>query len=267
MARHGARSGRPIRRNVEVVCGRQPVTETFRAGRRKIHRLLLACTNDGPEFAALVRDAEAKGIPVDRVDRRSLDRLTDGQHHQSVAVEATPYPYAAASDILRVNEDGDGVWLLLDHIEDPQNLGSLLRTAEAAGVRGVVLPTDRAAGVTEAVVRVSAGASEHLQVCRIANLVNGMRKLRKQGVRLVGLEAGPESTSWAEIDLTGALGMVVGSEGRGLGRLVREQCDALVCLPMEGRVGSLNAAVSGAIVLYEALRQRGEGLGVDQVRG
>jgi 23S rRNA (guanosine2251-2'-O)-methyltransferase len=147
--------------------------------------------------------------------------------------------------------------LLLDHVQDPQNLGSLLRTAEAAGVHGVIIPGRRAAGVTPAAVRASAGAAEHVRVALVANLVQAMRQLKAEGVWIAGLEAAPDAQLYTKAALSGPLGLVIGSEGQGLARLVRETCDFLIRLPMLGRVESLNAGVAGAIALYEARRQRG----------
>jgi 23S rRNA (guanosine2251-2'-O)-methyltransferase len=146
--------------------------------------------------------------------------------------------------------------MLLDHLEDPQNFGSLLRTADAAGVDGVLIPADRAVGVTPAVVRASAGASEHMRVAVVVNLARAMQALQEQGFSLVGLDLAEASVPYTQADLGGALGLVIGGEGRGLGRLVRENCDRLIRIPMLGGVASLNASVAGAVALYEALRQR-----------
>jgi 23S rRNA (guanosine2251-2'-O)-methyltransferase len=146
--------------------------------------------------------------------------------------------------------------LLLDHLLDPQNLGSLLRSADAAGVHGVVLPGRRAAGITPAAVRASAGAAEHVLVAQVTNLVQAMERLKGEGLWLAGLEAMAEAQAYTQADLTGPLGLVIGSEGSGLARLVRERCDFLIRLPMHGQVESLNAAVAGAIALYEVRRQR-----------
>jgi 23S rRNA (guanosine2251-2'-O)-methyltransferase len=143
---------------------------------------------------------------------------------------------------------------LVDHVQDPQNLGSMLRSADAAGVNGVVIPRHRAASVTPAVVRASAGAAEHVQVAQVVNLHQAMLALKEQGVRLVGLEGSSTATPYEEADLSGPIGVVVGSEEEGLGKLIRETCDAVIRLPMRGRVGSLNAAVAAAIALFEVRR-------------
>jgi 23S rRNA (guanosine2251-2'-O)-methyltransferase len=243
----------------EIIYGRQPVREALRAGRRRIYKLLLA---SGLKSAGIVGDivalAREVGVPLQEVDRRELDRLGDELNHQGLAAEVGGYPYVDLADLLRAaREVGEPpLLLLLDHLQDPQNLGSLLRSAEAAGVHGVVIPGRRAAGVTPAAVRASAGAAEHVQVALVTNLVQAMRSLQDEGVWLAGLEAAPEAQLYAQADLSGPLGLVVGSEGQGLARLVRETCDFVICLPLYGQVDSLNAAVAGAIALYEARRQR-----------
>jgi 23S rRNA (guanosine2251-2'-O)-methyltransferase len=244
----------------EIIYGRQPVREVFRAGRRQVFRLLLAGglkhTGILGEILALARQA---GVPAQEVDRRELDRLGEEVNHQGLAAEVSTYPYAELPDLIYAAREADEppFLLLLDHLQDPQNLGSLLRSAEAAGVHGVVIPGRRAACVTPAVVRASAGAAEHVQVALVTNLVRAMKSLQREGLWLAGLEADPMALLHTQADLSGPLGLVVGSEGQGLGRLVRETCDFVVCLPLYGQVDSLNAAVAGAIALYEARRQRG----------
>jgi 23S rRNA (guanosine2251-2'-O)-methyltransferase len=243
----------------EILYGRQPVRETLRARRRQIFKLLVASgVKPRGIVAEILSQAEQANVPVQTVDRRELDRLGGEASHQGLAAEVSGYPYVELPALLEAAQKADEppLLLLLDHVQDPQNLGSLLRTAEAAGVHGVVIPGRRAAGVTPAAVRASAGAAEHVYVTQIPNLVQAMTQLKAAGVWLAGLEARPEAQLYAQADLTGPLGLVVGSEGQGLARLVRESCDYLVRLPMHGQVESLNAAVAGAIALYEARRQR-----------
>ena len=243
----------------EILYGRQPVREALRARRRQTFKLLLAQglrpTGIVGEIVTLAREA---GVPVQEVDRRELDRLGDELNHQGLAAEVSAYPYVDLPDLLQAAQQaGEPPFLLLlDHLRDPQNLGSLLRSAEAAGVHGVVIPGRRAAGVTPAAVRASAGAAEHVPVAQVTNLVQAMKSLQAEGVWLAGLEALPEAQLYAEADLTGPLGLVVGSEGQGLARLVRETCDLLLRLPLYGQVESLNVGVAGAIALYEVRRQR-----------
>ena len=243
----------------EILYGRQPVREALRAGRRQIYKLLLAeglkPTGIVGEIVALARQVE---VPVQAVSRHELGRLGGDANHQGFAAEVSGYPYAHLPDLLRAaQEAGEPAFLLLlDHLQDPQNLGSLLRSAEAAGVHGVVVPERRAAGVTPAAVRASASAAEHVKVALVANLVQAMRSLQGHGLWLAGLEASPQARLYTQADLSGPLGLVVGSEGQGLARLVRETCDFVIRLPLYGQVESLNAAVAGAIALYEVRRQR-----------
>jgi 23S rRNA (guanosine2251-2'-O)-methyltransferase len=188
--------------------------------------------------------------PVERVDRQRLDRLVGHEHHQGVIAEAAPFPYDGLDDLA-----GD-LLLVLDSLQDPQNFGTLLRTAQACGVSGVVIPEHRAVGVTPAVSNASAGAIEHLRVARVTNLARALESLERRNVWVYGLAVEADQTFWT-VDWTTPAALVVGSEGAGLSRLVREKCDALVTIPMApGAVQSLNASVAGSIVLYEAYRQR-----------
>ena len=244
----------------EILYGRQPVHETLRAGRRQMFRLLLV---EGVKPTGIVDQilllAQNANVPVQAVDRHMLDRLGGEANHQGLAAEVSGYPYVDLTSLFDVaRQTGEPpLLLLLDHILDPQNLGSLLRTAEAAGVHGVVVPSRRAVEVTPAAVRASAGAAEHVHVAQVSNLVQAMQRLKAEGVWLAGLEALPGAQLYTQTDLSGPLGLVVGSESGGVARLVRETCDFLIRLPLYGQVGSLNAAVAGAIALYEARRQRG----------
>ncbi|MBN1659012.1 MAG: 23S rRNA (guanosine(2251)-2'-O)-methyltransferase RlmB [Anaerolineae bacterium] len=244
----------------EILYGRQPVRETLRAGRRQVYKLLVAAGVKPTDIVGeVLARARRSAIPLQEIDRKELDKIAGGEaNHQGLAAEVSGYPYVDLHDILAAarQEGAPPFLLLLDHLLDPQNLGSLLRTAEAAGVHGVVLPGRRASGVTPAAVRASAGAAEHVRVAEVPNLVQAMKQLRQEGVWLAGLEAAPGAQLYTRADLRGPLALVVGSEGQGLARLVRDTCDYLIKLPMHGRVESLNAAVAGAITLYEALRQR-----------
>jgi len=244
----------------EILYGRQPVRETLRAGRRRVFQLQLA---KGVKTTGIVGEivslAQRNKVPVQTVARRYLDNQGGEANHQGLAAEVSGYPYADLEKLLdKAQTAGEPTFLLLlDHIQDPQNLGSLLRTAEAVGVHGVVIPGRRAAGVTPAAVRASAGAAEHVLVVQVTNLVRAMESLKAKGLWFAGLEALPQAQFYTEASLDGPLGLVVGSEGQGLARLVRETCDFLIKLPMHGQVESLNAAVAGATALYEIRRQRG----------
>lgn len=243
------------------IFGRRPVAEVLRAGRRQIRELRVAVGTrdhaDG-ELAEIIAAARRAGVGIRMAPREDLEDLAEGGNHQGVALLTGSYPYADFGQLLKtVGEHADALVLLLDHIEDPQNVGSLLRTADAAGVSGVILPADRAAGVTAAVARASAGASEHVRVARVVNLSRAIGELKACGCWITGLDAGDAARDYTSIDFKGRCGLVVGNEGRGLGRLVHEQCDFIARLPMLGQVSSLNAGVAGALVMYEVLRQRG----------
>jgi len=241
----------------QAIYGRHPVAELLRARRRGVRRLLLA---EGAEpkgvLDEILRQAAELGVPLEHVSRSQLG--TYSPQHQGLVALVDPYPYVQLSDILeRAAERGEPpLVLLLDELQDPQNLGTLLRTAEAVGVHGVVLTQHRGAGVTEAVVASSAGASEHLLIAQ-SNLVQALGALRRAGGWILGLERSAEAQPLDRLELKGPLGVVVGSEGHGLRRLVRENCDFLGYLPMRGQVDSLNAAVAGSIALYTIWSRRG----------
>lgn len=242
----------------ETLYGRNAVYESLRAGRRQFYRLLIAETVRVVDVVAdILRLAEAVDVPVERVPRRHLDWLGDA-NHQGVVLEASEYPYTDLDEILaEAQRRGDPPFLLLlDLVQDPQNLGSLLRTAEAVGVHGAVIQRRRAAGITPAVVHTSAGAVEHLRVAQVTNLPDAISRLKARDVWVVGLENVRGAQRYDQADLSGPLALVVGSEGEGLRRLVQDRCDLMVYLPMAGEVTSLNAAVAGSVVLYEAWRQR-----------
>lgn len=242
----------------ELLAGRQAVREALRANRRRIYRLWLASddmdkTGITGEIIAL---AEARNIPVKPVNGTLFETLAEQRvNHQGVALETDGYPYADLETILRAKNDTP-LLLILDHIQDPQNLGTLIRTAEAVGVDGLLLPDRRAAGITPAVSNASAGAVEHLPVAQVTNLNRTIEQLKKQGIWVVGLDTGDDAISLGKADLTGPLALVVGGEGSGLSRLTREKCDFIVQLPMVGQVESLNASVAGSIVLYQAFAGR-----------
>jgi 23S rRNA (guanosine2251-2'-O)-methyltransferase len=243
---------------VDLVYGRRPVYEALRAGRRRIYRLILAegVREQGGVVGQIVDLACAAGVPWIRSSRRELDQLAP--NHQGVAAEASPYPYTDLDEVLSFSADqkAPSLFLILDLLQDPQNVGSLLRTAEAVGVHGVAIQRRRAVGVTPAVVSASAGAVEHLHVAQVTNLARALDDLKRHGVWVAGMEAAMGARLYDQADLRGPLALVVGSEGSGLRRLVREKCDFLLRLPMRGRVASLNAAVAGSIALYEIDRQR-----------
>ncbi len=254
--RGGKRSG-PSDRG-DWIYGRRPVLEVVKSGKRHLYEAVLPPEGrDAPEVAELRGLLLRLGVPFRSMEREALDELCEGGNHQGVAVRTGGFPYISLDQVIHdVNENPEALVLILDHIEDPQNVGSMLRTADAAGVTAVILPEDRAAGVTAAAVRASAGAAEHMRVAKVVNLVRAMEELKQCGVWMTGLDFGPDTKTYTAIDFKGRVGLVVGSEGKGITRLVRETCDFVACLPMKGRVESLNAAVATAIALYEVVRQR-----------
>jgi 23S rRNA (guanosine2251-2'-O)-methyltransferase len=227
------------------------------ARRRHITRILVATgAEEKGRLADSLQMAIERKLPILRVRREQLDALGEG--HQGVALEVGGYPYASVKDILAfARKREEALFLLvLDMIQNPQNLGTLLRTAEAVGVHGVVIPLARAAEVTPAVVHASAGASEHLLIAQ-ANLAQALEQVKQDAQAwVVGLEGGPDSQPYDQVRLDGALAVVVGNEGEGMRQLVRKSCDNLARIPMQGQIESLNAAVAGSIILYRALAAR-----------
>jgi 23S rRNA (guanosine2251-2'-O)-methyltransferase len=230
------------------------VREALRAGRRRSQRLLVAAGSEAqPRVAEIMALAHQQGLASQVVAREQLDALVTS-HHQGIVLEASAYTYVDLPDLTWLASQR-AVLLALDELEDPQNLGTLLRTAEATGVAAVVIPTDRAAGVTPAVVNASSGAVEHLRVAREVNLARWLARAKAAGFWCVGLSGEPDRQALFDTSLAGPVVVVVGSEGSGLRRLVAEACDILASIPMVGEVESLNAAVAGSIALYEAWRE------------
>ena len=240
-----------------ILAGRHAVVEAIKAG-RGINRILLADGLRGPSVHELRDLARENGVTVDVVSRAKLDAaVPEGARHQGVLAYVAPVAYVAVEEIIAAaRERGeDPLLLLLDGIEDPQNLGALLRTADAAGVHGILLPRRHSVPLTETVARVSAGALAYVPVARIGNIAQTMRALKEQGFWIAGADMAGEEM-YDRANLTGALVLVIGSEGRGMSRLTRDLCDFTVRLPMRGKINSLNASAAGAILMYEALRQR-----------
>lgn len=238
-----------------MVYGRNAVAEALRAGR--VQAVHVASGAHG-SVSRIASDAAARGVPVSEADKGWLVAAARGDHHQGVAASVTPFRYSNLDAMLALaRKRGEPpLLLILDCVQDPQNLGTLLRTAEAVGVHGAILPEHRAVHVTPAVEKASAGAVGHLLVARETNLTKTILRLRDAGLWVAGVEAHPSAVDFRSASLAGPLAIVVGSEGKGISRLVRETCDYLVSLPMKGEVSSLNAGVAGSVVLYEVLRQR-----------
>jgi len=231
----------------ETVYGIRPVVEALRSGRRRVFEVIDAVGDEN-----VAKAAAARGVDVQRAPRQRVEELARSGVHQGVAARVEPYPYSGLEEILSTREP---LVLVLDGITDPRNLGAVLRVADGAGASGVVIPKDRAVGVTAAAVKASAGASEHVRVARETNLRQAIDTIKRAGLWVYAAEAG--GRPYTELDLAGPVALVLGSEGRGVRRLVREGCDGTVSIPMLGAVGSLNVSVASAVLLYEARRRRG----------
>jgi 23S rRNA (guanosine2251-2'-O)-methyltransferase len=240
----------------DQVEGRNPVLEALR-GPREVYEIYLAKVAERtPEIEEIVALAGLGGVPVKNASRERIDSMARTGAPQGVIAKLEPYVYLDLAGLLEVvSASSSALVLALDGVEDPQNLGALLRVAETAGVDIVVIPGKRSAGVTPAVAKASAGALEHVRIAQVSSLPAALERMKESGLWIIGAEA-EEATLYYQQDLTCPLAMVLGSEGKGLGRLVRERCDALVSLPVMGRVGSLNVSTAGAVLLYEAVRQR-----------
>jgi 23S rRNA (guanosine2251-2'-O)-methyltransferase len=243
-------------RKSPTVEGRRAVLESLRAG-REVHSILLAeGIEPGPQIGEITSRARAAGVPVETAPRAEVDRRAATKHHQGVIAFVTDAAYIALDDLIEeAQSSGVPLIVLLDGIQDPQNLGAIARTVDAAGAHGIVVPERRAVGVTPGAVRASAGALEHVPVARVTNLGRAVDQVKESGIWVVGLDMAGDRT-YTEVDLTRPTALVVGSEGEGISRLVREKCDVLAAIPLKGKVASLNASVAAAILLYEAVRQR-----------
>jgi len=243
--------------NGSLIEGRNAVSEALRAG-RKIDKVYVAAGDTDATLKALAAKARAAGAVVSETDRRKLDAMSAGGAHQGIIALAAIMEYSTVDDILALAAHrGEAPLIIIcDGITDPHNLGAIIRTAEAAGAHGIIIPKHRSAGVTATVEKTSAGAVEHMAVARVTNIAAEIEKLKKEGVWIFGTAADAPASIW-ETSLTGPAAVVIGSEGDGMSRLVREKCDFLVSIPMRGKVSSLNASVSAALIIYEALRQRG----------
>jgi 23S rRNA (guanosine2251-2'-O)-methyltransferase len=247
----------------ELTYGRRAVLETLRAARRRIFRLWLEGENNTPAatgiMAEIIQTAQDAGVPTRWIKGGLFDKLAQqNASAQGVALEVGDYPYVELDEILEraAESDEDPLLLILDHVQDPQNLGTLIRTAEAMGVHGIILPDRRAAGVTPAVSNSSSGAVERMLVTQVVNLNRTIDDLKELNIWIAGLDSDPATPLIDNRMISGALALVVGSEGSGLSRLTREKCDFLLRLAMVGEVESLNAAVAGSIVLYLARQTR-----------
>jgi len=242
----------------ELLFGRNAIREAMVAKRRRFYRLILADRLDpNPVIKEIQSLARKYNLPVERMIRKRMDKLA--HNHQGIMLEAGPYHYAELGDLLQHAESvgEDPFFIALDHLEDPHNLGAILRSAELVGAHGVILPNQRQTEITAAVVKASVGASEHMLVCKVGNLSQALEQLKKRNIWAVGVQHGKDSKSFHEADLKGPIVLVIGSEGQGMSRIVQETCDFLIEIPMRGKTESLNASVASALVLYETWRARG----------
>jgi 23S rRNA (guanosine2251-2'-O)-methyltransferase len=235
----------------DLIYGLRPVVEALRSKRREVYEVLDSVGDEKISSEASSRNARLK-----RVHRERIEELVPGVVHQGVAARVGPYPYSGLEEILAAP---DPLVVVLDGVTDPRNLGAVLRAADGARASGVVVPKDRASGVTPAAVKASAGASEHVRVARETNLRRALERMKEAGVWVYAAEdaARVRATAYTDLDLSGPVALVLGSEGRGIRRLVREGCDGTVSIPMRGAVSSLNISVAAAILLFETRRQRG----------
>ncbi len=243
-----------------VIEGRNAVLEAFRSGKAVDRLLIQDGCQDGP-IQTIKREARKHDTLIDFVSKERLDQLSETGRHQGVIAMAAAYEYASVEDILNAaKEKGEAPFLfLLDDIEDPHNLGAIIRTANLAGAHGVIIPKRHAAGLTATVARTSAGALNYTPVARVTNLGNTIEELKKEGIWFVCADMGAE-TMYSQ-NLTGPIGLVIGNEGSGVSRLVKEKCDFTASIPMKGNIDSLNASVAAGVLAYEIVRQRMYGTG------
>lgn len=241
----------------EWIAGKHSVIEALRSG-RTINKIWLAENAQKHLTQPIIVEAKKAGVIVQQADKRKLDQMVPGIQHQGVVAQAAPHAYAEVEDLLAAAaEKGQAPFLiLLDEIEDPHNLGSILRTADCTGAHGVIVPKRRSAAVTATVSKTSAGAVEYVPVARVSNLAQTIDRLKEEGIWVVGTDVNAAEPVFGNGVFTGPVAIVIGNENKGMGRLIREKCDVLVKLPMEGRINSLNASVAAGVVMYEVLRGR-----------
>ena len=234
----------------DLLIGRNAVTEALRSD-REIDTLILMRNNNNPALSRLASMAKEKGAVVKEVDSKKLDFMCGGANHQGVAAYVAAHEYASVEDIFAYAEEkGEAPFIVVcDEIEDPHNLGAIIRTAECAGVHGVIIPKRRSASLNFTVGKTSAGALEYMRVARVSNLASTIDELKEKGCWVYGADM--DGTDYKKTDLSGAVVLVIGSEGKGIGKLIRQKCDAIVSLPMKGNINSLNASVAAGILMYE----------------
>ena len=241
--------------NEDLVIGRNAVTETLKAG-RSVNKILVAKgSNDGSIKKILALANEAK-IIVEFVERQKLDKICGGERHQGIIAQVAAIQYSSVEEILEIaaSKNQPPFIILLDELEDPHNFGAILRTADAVGVHGVIIPKRRSVSLNSTVAKTSAGAMEYVKVAQVTNVAQTLKNLREEGLKVIGGDMEGENIFSA--DLSGGIVLVIGNEGKGIRRLTRENCDLLVKIPMVGKINSLNASVAGAVLMYEIFKQR-----------
>lgn len=242
----------------EILYGIHPVIEALKAGRRKFYEIYLTRENPAGRLDNILRLCKDRNISIAQLKSEQLSVLANTSEHQGIGAKVSGYPIESLNQMLdRQNSMDSGLILMLDHVVDPHNLGALIRTALAVGVQGVIIPKDRSAPPTPAASKASAGAMEHMHMAKVTNLVTTIKKIKAEGFWVAGLDrSAPKSVF--ETDLTDPLTLIVGAEEKGLRPLVKNACDFLISIPQVGPLDSLNAAIAGAVVMYEALRQRSQ---------
>lgn len=235
--------------------GRNPVLEALRSG-KSMDKIFVAKDAHGTAIGEILRKAHERGIVVKHVEKAYLDKISEGGQHQGVIAQTVPYVYKDLSEIMAIaeNRNEKPFLLVLDSITDPHNFGAILRTAECAGVHGVVIPKRRAVGITSSVVKASAGALEYIAIAKVSNIPTTIDALKERGLWIIG--ADPSGTVYTKQDYKIPLALVIGGEDKGISRLIREKCDFISGIPLKGKIDSLNASVAAALLLYEVVRQR-----------
>ena len=251
------REGNPIK--TEILYGIHPVGEALAAGKRKFHEILISEGKSNPRIEQIIERAKSSDIPVKKMPPSQIQSICGKDSHQGIIARVSPYPVLSLSQMINEVKNGPlpPLYLLIDHVVDPHNLGALVRTALCAGVAGVLIPKDRSASPSPVVSKTSAGALEHIRLAEVVNMVHAISDLKKNGVWIIGLDKNG-SQSIFKSDLTGNTAIVVGGEDTGVRPLVQKNCDFLAFIPQTGAVSSLNASVAGGVALYEAFRQRNQ---------
>ncbi|MBD1382782.1 23S rRNA (guanosine(2251)-2'-O)-methyltransferase RlmB [Metabacillus arenae] len=239
----------------DYIAGKNSVIEALKST-REVNKIWIAENSQKGQIQQITRLAKDRGVLIQYVPKKKLDQMTDA-NHQGIVAQVAAYEYAEIDDLFKKANvrNEEPFFLILDELEDPHNLGSIMRTADAAGAHGIIIPKRRAVGLTATVAKSSTGAIEYIPVARVTNLARAIEELKERGVWIVGTDA-KGADDYRNMDGNMAIGLVIGSEGKGIGRLIKEKCDFLVSLPMAGRVTSLNASVAASLLMYEVYRRR-----------